>query len=137
MLLITIGCEIQRGGMKMEEKYELRFAKIETWIEENPDEAAGVAIEALMQIGRTHPEDIEKVWNAIQVMGRFSMNWPICRCGRIHHYEPMSDSVILSEQPQTPSYEVIPTADGLMVVDAEDIELGLFDDELRELEEEY
>lgn len=128
----------------MEEKYELRFTKIEKWIEENPDEAVGVVFTALMERARQNENDVKRVWDSIRTLAIGIENWPICRCGRSHlppHVtmpiiEPMFDAPIPSEQPQTPSYEVIPTADGLMVVDVEDIELGLFDDELRELEED-
>ena len=65
----------------MEEKYELRFTKIEKWIEENPDEVVGIAIEALIQIARNNPEETEKVWTAIRALARGTMNWPSCRCG--------------------------------------------------------
>ena len=71
----------------MEEKYELRFTKIEKWIEENPDEVVGIAIEALIQIARNNPEETEKVWTASRALARGTMNWPICRCGRIHGEE--------------------------------------------------
>tara|TARA_R100000781_G_scaffold53499_1_gene34957 strand:- start:134 stop:382 length:249 start_codon:yes stop_codon:yes gene_type:complete len=70
----------------MDEKYELRFAKIEEWAIANPDMAISNAMIALIEAARASPEDAASAYDAIRMMARGLEDWPICRCGKIHKY---------------------------------------------------
>ena len=67
----------------MKERFKVGFAKIEKWIEENPDEELGPAFTLLIQRARQNETEATNAWNAIHALARGLENWP-CRCGRGH-----------------------------------------------------
>ena len=66
----------------MNEKWTLRFEKLESWIANNPEGVNEKVIAALIARAKDSNDEhtMRMCWNAILAFGRYLEDWPIYRC---------------------------------------------------------
>jgi len=125
----------------MEEKYRIGFTKVLGWVIDNPDNTISKATLSFIHMAMEQPYMSETCWNAIRSMGRRIPSFPTRRGGR----NPLPEAIdhtkftikgtwpIEEEDPYT--INVISRGEGgYWLVEEED--MILFEDELREMEED-
>ena len=127
----------------MEEKYVLRFAKLEEWALDNSDYAEAKPVLVLIECARASPEDAPVYFDEIRLIMRGVEGSPIHRGKQAPLPEMVRDrvaemskpfvSVFPIEETDPHKIHVVPRAEGgYWLVEEED--MIVFEDELRERE---